>query len=389
MDISSQITISVKPEYIKSRIKTGAFQPGSILTLKVVELKGDRALVDFGNFRATADIKIPVSLGEEVAVRVLETGKQLKLVVLDPEPKNPLPAEESRHPPQTQSHANLGQIQHDVGRLLNQLAGTADNKKIPLSIFNVLANLNAYFEPFELKDIISELLPRLKSYLENSGIFFEKSLEQAINRSSEGKDGGIVRNPAELAEVKAIFRRDLKPNLMALQQFINQSNRLHKIFGSRTLAAMKEAIDTLLTDIRQQQGRAVSSMDSTEPFQMFGFTLPLKEEEQTARLKVFYEKKQKAGSKREFQVSLMLSMDRLGDIRTDLILSGGGLQVTFYVTEPSAKIKIQENIAEMDDVLGDLFDSVKLTVNLSPKRVKDFDRSDAHTTGNQKVDVRI
>ena len=152
---------------------------------------------------------------------------------------------------------------------------------------------------------------------------------------------------------------------------------------------MKEAIDTLLTDIRQQQGRAVSSMDSTEPFQMFGFTLPLKEEEQTARLKVFYEKKQKAGSKREFQVSLMLSMDQLGDIRTDLILSGGGLQITFYVTEPSAKIKIQENIAEMDDVLGHLFESVKLTVNLSPKRVKDFDRSDACTNGNRKVDVRI
>ena len=71
----------------------GALEPGSTLKLKIIELKGDRALIDFGSFRTTADIKIPVTLGEELMVRVLEAGKQLKLGVIIADQKNPLSAE--------------------------------------------------------------------------------------------------------------------------------------------------------------------------------------------------------------------------------------------------------------------------------------------------------
>jgi len=386
MDVYAQITVALKPEFYKSKMKTGALQPGSTLTLKIIELQGNRALVDFGNFRSTADIKIPVTLGQEVTVRVLETGKQLKLGVIDPGPKNIIA---SGQRPTAPPNDNLNKIQNDFSRILNQATESSGGKNLPSSIFNVLAGLNTYFEPFELKEIISELLPRLKSHFENSGIFFEKSLEQAIIRGPGEKDGGVTRNPAELAEVKTIFSRDLKPNLIVLQQFIEETQSLQKIFGTRTLAVMKEAIDTLLSDINQQQGRAVSQLDSADPFQMFTFTLPLKEENQTARLKVFYEKKQKSGSKKEFQVSLLLSMDRLGDVRTDLILSEGDLQVTFYVTEPSAKVAIRKNLQELVDLLQHLFDRLQLKVKVSEKSVKNFDRSDNYTDGNRRVDVRI
>ena len=105
----------------------------------------------------------------------------------------------------------------------------------------------------EVKEIVSDLLPRLRSHYENSGIFFEKSLERTIARVMEEKDGQLRQNLAERPEIKAIFHRDLKPNLMLLQQFINRSDSLLNFFGPRTLAVMKNAIDTLLTDINQQQ----------------------------------------------------------------------------------------------------------------------------------------
>ena len=389
MDISSHITVALKPDFFKSQVKAGALQPGSTLTLKVIALNGDRALIDLGNSRTTADIKIPVSLGEELTVRVLEAGKQLKLAVINPDPKSSIPAEVSTRRSEVASNKNLNEVQNDVTRILNQVVNSPDGKKMPSSMFNILATLNAYFEPFELKEIISDLLPRLRSHYENSGIFFEKSLERAIARVIEEKDGQLSQNLADRPEIKAIFHRDLKPNLIVLQQFINRSDSLKKFFGSQTLAAMKNAIDTLLADINQQQGRAVSLLDSNEPFQEFTFTLPLKEEEQTARLKVFYEKKQKPGSKKEFQISLLLSMDRLGDVRTDLILSGKDLRVTIYVTESAAKIEIQENLGELDGLLGHLFESIQLTVNVSRKRVNDFARPVTHSNGNRKVDVRI
>ena len=122
---------------------------------------------------------------------------------------------------------------------------------------------------------------------------------------------------------------------------------------------------------------------------MFTYTLPLKEGDQPAKLKVFYEKKQKSGSKKGFQISLLLSMDRLGDVRTDFFLLGKDLNLTFYVTEPSARAAIQENYQELHDLLHGLFDQIQLKVNVSEKRVKDFDRPDIHMAGNQKVDLRI
>lgn len=389
MDISSHITVAVTPEFYQSKMKTGALQPGSTLTMKVIELKGDRALIDLGNFRTTADIKIPVTLGEELTVKVMEAGKQLKLAVITPDPKSSIPAEVSAQRSDMTPNKNLNKIQNDVTRMLNQVVNSSDGKKMPSSIFNILATLNAYFEPYELKEIISDLLPRFRSHFENSGIFFEKSLEQVISQVIEEKDGQLSQVLADRPEIKAIFHHDLKPNLLLLQHLIAEKETLHNIFGPGTLSLLKGTIDTLLADITQQQGRAVAQLDSADPFLVFSFTLPLKEGDQAARLKVFYEKKQKAGSKKDFQISLMLSMDRLGDVRTDLTLSGRDLQVAFFVTEPSVKIKIHNNLSELNELLGPLFESIHLNVKVSEKRVKDFDRLDALTAENRRVDVRI
>ena len=389
MAISSQITVAVTPEFYRSKMKTGALQPGSTLTMKVIELKGDRALIDLGNFRTTADIKIPVTLGEELTVKVLEAGKQLKLGVINPDPKSAIPAELSTQRSDMTPNKNLNQIHNDVTRMLNQVVNSSDGKKMPSSIFNILATLNAYFEPYELKEIFSDLLPRFRSHFENSGIFFEKSLEQVISQVIEEKDGQLNQVLADRPEIKAIFHRDLKPNPLLLQHLIAEKETLHNIFGPGTLSLLKGTIDSLLADITQQQGRAVAQLDSADPFLVFSFTLPLKEGDQTARLKVFYEKKQKAGSKKDFLISLMLSMDRLGDVRTDLTLSGRDLQVAFFVTEPSVKTKIHNNLSELNELLGPLFESIHLKVNVSEKRVKDFDQLDAFSAENRRVDVRI
>jgi hypothetical protein len=142
MDISCQITVAVKPEFYKSKMKIGALQPGSTLVLKVIELKGDRALIDFGNFRTTADIKIPVTLGEELTVKVLEAGNQLKLGVITSEQKNIISSELQGQRMEILPDQNLNKIQQDLAHLLNQAADLSGGKKIPQSMFNVLASLN-------------------------------------------------------------------------------------------------------------------------------------------------------------------------------------------------------------------------------------------------------
>jgi hypothetical protein len=390
MELNSQILVPIKPGALKSQLKMGALEPGQTLKLKIIELNGNRALIDFGNFRATADIKIPITLGEELMVRVLETGRQLKLGIVRNvrvDQKNPRPPEISGHPPQAPPGENLGKVQSELSRILNQ-AIDVPGKTNPSSIFNILASLNAYFEPFVFKEIISELLPRLKSHFENSGIFFEKSLERIISQVLADKASGSSPNLADLSEVKAVFNRDLKPNLLLLQHFIEEKETLSKIFEPRTLTILKGVVDTLLSDINQQQGRAVSQLDSADPFQVFTYILSLKKGDPPAKLKVFYERKPKPGSKKGFQISLLLSMDRLGDVRTDFYLLENDLNLTFYVTKPAVITEIHDNYQELHDLLDGLFDQVQLKVKVSEKRVKDFDQPDI-PAGNQRVDLRI
>jgi len=276
MEINSQITISIKPDAPKSHLKMSALAPGSTLKLKIIALNGDRALIDFGNFRATANIKIPVTLGEELMVRVLEAGRQLKLGVITPDQKNHISPERMGHRLETPPAESLNKVQKDLMQVLNQSLDSSGGKKTPQSIFNVLANLNTYFEPFELKEIIAELLPRLKSHFENSGIFFEKALEKVILQALGEKDAGSIKSLANLHEVKAVFNRDLKPNLLLLQQFIEDKETLQKIFDPKTLTILKSSINTLLADITGQQGRAVNQLESADPFQVVTYTLPLK-----------------------------------------------------------------------------------------------------------------
>jgi hypothetical protein len=59
------------------------------------------------------------------------------------------------------------------------------------------------------------------------------------------------------------------------------------------------------------------------------------------------------------------------------------------VTERAAEIKIHDNLRELDELLGPFFETLQLNVNVSEKRVKDFDRVDNFSDGNRRVDVRV
>jgi len=389
MDIASQITVSMKPELSKSLLNATAIKAGSILKLKILELRGDRALIDFGKFRATADIKIPVILGEELRVRVLESGPQLKMSVIGPESKKPLMTGILPERLEAPAADRLQKVQADLKQILDRVVASQTGKPIPQSIINILNSLNSHFEPIDLTEVIAKLIPRLRAYLENPGVFLEKYLEDSILKASGSSESVTAKQLADLPEVKHIFDRDLKANLMALKFLMEDKEVLQRFFTSRTMATLNNSINSLLSDIIQQQGRAVAQRDSAEPFQVFTYVLPLKDGGQTARLKVYYRKKQKSGSKNGFRISVMLSMDRLGDLRTDFFLLDKDLAITFFVKEEAVKVKIQENFLELQELLHVFFDQLRLKVMVSEKKVTEFDHEDLQISGNKRVDLRI
>ena len=389
MDLASQITVSMKPERSKSLGHLNAIVPGSTLKLKILELRGDRALIDFGNFRATADVKIPVTLGEELRVKVLTSGEQLKMVVIRPEPETPLATERLPGRVETPAADSLDKVQADVKRILNQALDAQVGKPIPKSIVNILDRLNTYYEPIELKEAIAKLIPRLKSYLENSGVFFEKSLENSILKDLGNPEHTSQKSAADQPDVKHILNSDLKANLMALKFLMEDGQTLQKFFNARSLATLNKGIDSLLDQITQQQGRAVSQLEAAEPFQVFTYLLPLNEEEQAARLKVYYKKKQQSGSEKGFRISLLLTLDRLGDLRTDFFLLDEELSINFFVKDDSTRVNLQKNLPELRELLHGFFGQIRLDVIVSKKKVMDFDREDLQIAGQRRVDLRV
>jgi len=389
MDIPPQITVSIKPELYRSVLKPNSFKPGDTLTLKVLELRGDRALIDFGNFRATADIKIPVALGEELRVKVQESGKQLRLIILSPEPQTGSWVESGPRHTENMSDENFKGIQKDIKQILNQTLTAQSANNIPKPILNILEGLNIHFEALDLKKIIAEVMPRLKMYVNNSGIFFEKMLESVIARLMHESETASTRQLANHPAVQSVVERDLKANLLLLKNFVEDEGSLQKAFDARTTTTLNKAVDALLADIITQQGRAVKQLDSADPFQVFTYALPLDEEKQAAKLKIYYQKKQRAGSKKGFLISLLLSMDRLGEVRTDFYLLEKDLTLTFFVKHPSTKIKIQNNINDLQEFLNPFFNQTLLRVMVSEKKIKDFDHEDVQTTSDRRVDLRI
>ena len=142
MAIISQITVSIKPGLSASFLNTDAIKPGNILTLKILELRGDRALIDFGNFRATADVKVPVTLGEELRVRVLESGRQLKMSVIDLEPKTPQTTAALSDRQEEPAGHSLKKAQGDLKQIINQVMTSQAGRNLPQSIVNILNSLS-------------------------------------------------------------------------------------------------------------------------------------------------------------------------------------------------------------------------------------------------------
>jgi len=135
--------------------------------------------------------------------------------------------------------------------------------------------------------------------------------------------------------------------------------------------------------------RVAGLLDSAEPFQVFTYVLPLKDGDQTARLKLYYRKKQKKGFNNGFRISVLLSMNRLGDLRTDFFLLDKDLAITFFVKADSVKVKLRDNLLELEELLRGFFSQVRLKVIVSEKKVSAFDHEDLQLSGDRKVDLRI
>lgn len=389
-------------------------KPGDKLEGKIIEIKKNgKALINFGKFRAVANIKFPFKAGETLPVTVDSKGPKLTLrldnrqLQVSPEARQMI-SKIDIFPEKTS-----GKIQAEIQKVMDANAANED-RQLPEIIRETLARISTFFEPLETTadsavqadrtQALLKLVTQLQNHIRKSGIFFEKDLETAINKLM-GKSGQNLKAKelVRLPEIRDILANDLKPNLLVLRAYLDRAVPLRLAEGADPLQMqmqnLKQLVDDILNNINNQQNSAVEKQTAQQPLpdreavQVFHFTLPLKESEKNAKLKVYYSKKQKGKEKgkKGTRLSLLLEMERLGDIRTDFYLVQKNLNITFFVKNHQVREKIQSHVPEVKENLEDWFDYLVLKVIVSERKITEFDTEDLdiQVVTRRMVDVKV
>jgi hypothetical protein len=392
MSTSALINVNFDSELKKAGIGRLTLKPGDTLQVRVLEILNDqRVRVDFGQFRANAEITFPVKPGKEFMVKVMETGHQLRFSVIQPGPSSGSLTDRFLESNKLLPDEKFQQIRTDILQILGQISDSKDGKLIPQSILSALNQIRGHFSTLMIQDNISKLASDLKAYIENSGIFFESKVKDALVNLIDKSEQLPLKNLGNIPEIKEIFIRDLKPNLLLLKEFVaaGQAMAVDTDPKVRIPAQLKSMVDTLLSDIDSQQKLALRKQILLDPFQVLTFLLPLKEKDQNARIKFYYPKKHKDAAKNEFKVSLLLNMDRLGEIRTDLAQCGKELGITFFVKNDSHKDTLENHYPEINAVLDPIYDYIILQTLVSKKKIDDFQREDLFFSEDRRVDIKV
>ena len=387
MDISSFIKSIANPEIRKYFSGQEIIKVGDELTGKILDFKSDgRTLVDFGKFRALAEVSFPVSKSQVIHVKVAEIGEQIKLSLIDPDTKKSIMTKNLISNLEIVSDDEFKRLQADIKQVLGRDANLVKGEKLPPNIKNALLNIHSHFEPLNISSNISKLIPQLKSYIENSGIYFEKKLENTIENILSSFEKISAKQLSQIPEIKDILNKDLKPNLVILKEFFSNKEIVDKSSEKREIENIRSSIDRIINDIESQKNLAITRKESTDQTQVFTHTLNLNKDEQKAKLKIYFKKK-KGDLKKGIRLSLLLSMDRMGEVRTDFFNVKSDLNITFFVTNEKAKNIIEDNIEKIKQELSRIFGNLVINVIVSERKIAQFSSEDLALSNSKMVDL--
>mgnify|MGYP006971745236 FL=1 len=372
-----------------SSLEKDILKVGDNLLGRVLEIKNSgKALIDFGRFRALARTQFPVREGDVIDVKVLEKGVPMRLGLNRPAQEISQQAKNILGLVEFPSENVLERLQSETRKILDHNNGILRGRAIPTYVKDALSRIATHFGPMNVGKSISQLSSQLKSYIENSGIFFEKKLENVIIKSFEINKKPSRKGLTGSPEIQDMLRKDLKPNILLLRDFLDRNGLMLKILGARNLETVRSTVEKLLAEMVAQQGDSAVRHDKPESAHALIYALPLEESNQNAKLKVYYSKKNTGRSEEGFKVSLLLAMDKIGRIRTDFFLLDKDLNITFFVSEPKIKAYFDDPSESIVGSLRNHFKRLTLNVAISENEIEEFEMKDPEVMSSGVVDLR-
>jgi len=258
MNIFSSLKLNFEPKYEPSSTILNKIRMGDTLTGRVLKVKNNGlALFDFNRTKAWAQVTFPVKKGEVIEVSVMENRPRLKLKRVGQTrtafshaskliPLSTFPTENAIH-----------KLQSEIGRAIGPDGWIFKSKTLPPKISAGIEQLFSHFQQLDMGKRSSDLSFRLRSYIENSGIFFEKKVENEIQSLYRSNTEISTRHLLQHPKISNIIKSDLKPCLLILKHFINENEFRPQKGSTENLQYLKPLINRMLENIGFQQTKSL------------------------------------------------------------------------------------------------------------------------------------
>ena len=387
MDIPELLTNFIRAELDQPAAGKQPFRVGDVLQLSVLEvLSADRVRVDLGKFQAEAEIGFPVAPGDRLKVEVESIGRQIRLRVLPP-PDSPGPQAAAGVKPAAFSSSRFAQpLKEGIDLILARF--TADRPaaaELPQQVVNALKSVAVHLDPLRPGQDISSLAARLKQRVESSGLFLEKKLEKVLADLS-GDSGKLPAGAGQ--RIERLLNGDLKAQLLMLKRYFESPAHLQERVTADGGKQLQRAVDGMLADISAAQTDARTA-EPAQPFQVVMYDLPIADSGRSGKLKMYFPKKGRNRDGSTFRISLLLDLDRLGLIRSDLVLHEKDLSLIFYTANRRAKSHLDAHLDQIETALRPYFAGLSVSAALAESKLSEFDTDILQVDGDRHIDMRV
>ena len=258
MDISAIIKAIVAPSELQGGDAAANLKPGDKLWGRVVRLETDgRLLIDLGSFRAHALSSVPAKAGDLMRLQVVQTGTPLHLKVetFDGEGAPPLPRMAAATVLSAPEQQRLTGI---LERLLQDGSGVATRQPLPDAVKTALIQIRELFNPLPIQRPTGDIAAWLRQALEDSGLFLEQKLAEAVI-SGDVEDASVgSEKPArsQASALPASVSRDAKAQLLTIKTFFSGQDPVAgtmRQVPAKDITFLRNSIERLLTHVEHQQ----------------------------------------------------------------------------------------------------------------------------------------
>ncbi len=275
-------------ELKKQTLAGRTLRQGDRLDGTVVDIKNNgKVLVDFGNFRALAEIHFPVAKGEILNLIVYDVEKQLLLGLQDRDNQGIFDSGKGTAKLESLGPDDFRRFREDIQKVVSYNESLSKKEKMPERLINTLKQLGRLTGPLKIEGDTAQLASDLKFFTENTGIYFEKNLEKAVIRYFQSAElsAGNQKPLFEAPGVKEVIQNDLKPHLYELKHLLEGKKFNPGKSVIRALEGVAAKIDQMIENITGQQHSAVNKMMVHRASQKVTYSAPITDSDVTGSFK--------------------------------------------------------------------------------------------------------